>query len=292
VVAPLAVGLLSTWGSNIIAISVIGVWSILSCFVELWLIERVWKQTPALRYKGGLTMNSSSPSTMIKPSCSFFQIVKAYWNHPVFLASFAYCLLYVSCLNWGGIMTSFLKSSIVDLSDAMLSLGRAVWAIVGIFATVVTPALIKRFGLVPAGTISCWCQSGCLALILVAFLQEEGSENFIILLYVSLSSSRFGLWSFDLIETQIMQERVKPLQTGIINGAQEGLMNFAYVLSFVTTLVFYDPALFLYPVYISFGCVVAAGLIYTWWAYSISSQSTEAEVALANENEDDFKRPQ
>ena len=39
-----------------------------------------------------------------------------------------------------------------------------------------------------------------------------------VLLLGGLCASRFGLWAFDLTQSQIMQERVEPTQAGVING--------------------------------------------------------------------------
>lgn len=49
---------------------------------------------------------------------------KAYYNHPSFMASLAYCFTYLSIINFGSQMTAYLKT--VDFSDFALAGGRAV----------------------------------------------------------------------------------------------------------------------------------------------------------------------
>lgn len=93
-------------------------------------------------------------------------------------------------------------------------------------------------------------------------------------LLVFLCLSRFGLWSFDLCETQLMQLHVSPEHAGVINASQETLVNVCAVVSFLLTIIFADPDLFAIPAWISFASVVIAGVLYaTYCSRELGTQN-------------------
>jgi iron-regulated transporter 1 len=109
-----------------------------------------------------------------------------------------------------------------------------------------------------------WLQLLCLAPLVIIgfFFLNEHSEVFMVLVFVTICSSRFGLWSFDLVETQLMQEMVLAADAGRINGAQEAFMNIGYLLSFVLTMVFSDPTQFVYPAVVSVGAIAMCAMCF------------------------------
>jgi len=296
IVAPLAVGVLSSLSTNAMACVMISAWSTASFFVEWFLNGLVYARVPALHVQrqsildavesaipSGLASNRDraiddrplqeslspqqqqlrSPLLDAQPHHSTASSIGVYVRHPVFLASLAYCLLYVSCLSFGGIMVAYLKT--LGLSDALLAGGRAIAALVGVFATVIAPIMIQNIGLLRSGVIAVWLQFLCLApLVVVGFiLLNEHSRAFMILVFFTICSSRFGLWLFDLIETQLMQELIVPADAGRINGAQEALMNVGYLMSFVLTMVFSNPAQFVYPAIVSVSAVASCAICFS-----------------------------
>ena len=74
-----------------------------------------------------------------------------------------------------------------------------------------------------------------------------------------------------------MQTGNSASEAGIVNGAQESLMNVAYILSFILTIVFNDPAMFVVPATISFGAVVIAAALYLRWSCSAEAVSMTEE---------------
>lgn len=273
VIAPLAFGVLSSMTSSTVGVICLGLWSVVSLFIELLLCQRIWDHFPSLHVKEYSTSNNQSINRNESMASTFARSAQTYWNSPVFGASLAYCLLYVSLLNFGGIMTAFLASDGMRLSEALVAGGRALGALIGISATFITPKLIQKFGLVSAGSISLTSQLACVCVTEAAFLfiDSMSRDMFIVLLFGSLSASRFGLWAFDLVETEQMQMGIALSEAGVVNGAQESLTNFAYLLSFGITIVFSDPADFVYPASISFGAVVLASIIYLKWANNPSN---------------------
>jgi iron-regulated transporter 1 len=196
------------------------------------------------------------------------QGLRAYVHHPVFLASLGYCLLYISCLSFGGIMVAYLKA--LGVTDAWLAAGRAIAALVGVCATAATPVMIKRMGLLRTGMLAVLSQTACLVPLLIGLIVMGGASDdsapapasFVALVFITICSSRFGLWSFDLVETQLMQEMVEAADVGRINGAQEAFTNIGYLFSFVLTSIFADPMQFVYPAAVSVGAVAGCAVCF------------------------------
>lgn len=299
ILAPVLVGLVSWGASPAIAVMCVGIWSVLSLVVELLLARRVYWKIEPLRHKpkaeaaaearrlaaeaaaaeGSMSSSSSRSfaalsSVVAEASLSLMQRVaeftkrflaslRAYHAHPVFRASIAYALLYMSVLSLGGIMTSWLKLR-GGVSDALLAGVRAIAALVGVIATYASPWMIRRWGLLQSALLSIWLQVLLLLPVTLSFLYYFRSTSaHLVILFVFLCASRFGLWSFDLAETQIMQSRVDPAEAGAINGAQEAAINCCYTCGFVMAMIFHDPAWFVAPACISFLAVLGAALIYT-----------------------------
>ena len=63
-----------------------------------------------------------------------------------------------------------------------------------------------------------------------------------------------------------MQQSIAPSEAGVINGAQESLINVFYICSFLMTIIFSDPSIFAAPAWISFIAVVIASVCYTQYA--------------------------
>ena len=145
IVAPLVVGVLATASTSAIACLFIAGWSSVSLFVEYFISNRVYFKIPQLAAKKSKNPKKSAnvevPNKTVHthaqnidgahaqehadnvdgPPPSIVSILRAYVAHPVFLASLAYCFLYVSVLSFGGIMIAFLKAN--GLNDAWLAVG-------------------------------------------------------------------------------------------------------------------------------------------------------------------------
>jgi hypothetical protein len=75
-------------------------------------------------------------------------------------------------------------------------------------------------GLDVSGLVGVWFQVGCLLLaVLPATLAKLGtplaSSAVAVVLMAGVALSRFGLWTFDLVSAQILQERVLPHELGL-----------------------------------------------------------------------------
>jgi len=208
----------------------------------------------------------------------FLSSMHSWRRHLVFGASLSYCLLYISILSLGGLMASWMKVRGVD--DVYLALARGFGALVGVGATYAVPSMVKRWGLIRAALVATWLQVVFLVPVVIAFVafpssasSATSSTTQIVVILVFLCLSRFGLWAFDLSQTQLMQSFVVGEDVGLINGAQESGVNLAYIGSFLLVLIFNDPTYFAVPAWISFVAVLGASMVYTRWSSRILQRS-------------------
>ena len=136
---------------------------------------------------------------------------------------------------------------------------------VGVLSTLTVPVLISRLGLASTGHFALLLQSLCLSVAVASFYVSLQRSSGLCLLFIGLCSSRYGLWAFDLVETQLMQEGVKEGQVGAISGLQESLVNAVTAGSFLLTVVWSRPADILWPVWVSMGSVLLATALYSRW---------------------------
>jgi iron-regulated transporter 1 len=194
ILAPLFVGLMSSLGTAPIAVAVVAAWSFVSLFIEYKLVGWVYDHIPALHNKvaqrlaaglpvQGTEVDVQSLSDRSRPLDRvalaslalvekvrvfvkrFIGTMREYRAHPVFFASLAYCILYVSVLSMGGIMASWLK--LKNVSNAVIAVVRGLAALVGVGSTFCVPFMAKRWGVVQAGLIAIWLQ--VIMLLPVAF---------------------------------------------------------------------------------------------------------------------------
>jgi iron-regulated transporter 1 len=138
------------------------------------------------------------------------------------------CLLYLS-LSAG-------------LSETLLAVMRAAAAGVGIAATVFVPMLVNELNLTQWGMVFLFMQTACL--MIVVFSVKHST----VLVVAGIVMSRFGLWGFDLVATQIMQMLVSKNDVGCINGVQNALISVLYLISYLLPIIFSDPHQFIYVV--------------------------------------------
>lgn len=307
IVSPLLIGLISSYSSSATSALFLLGWSVASGVLEYNLNAWVFHNVPALQNKlekrqeelQTALQTAEKGEEVARPSsmegedgaavngkgddsdsscCTSLQVaVAAYMQHRVFFASLAYSMLYISVLSFGGIMISFLK--LIGIDDVWLAVGRGIGAGVGVSATYAAPIIISGMGLVNAGLLSIWLQVLCVMPTFFALLfLDFYSQTFAVLIFASLASSRFGLWAFDIMETQIMQDHVANNERGLINGVQDSFMNMGYLLGFVITMVFSSASQFAYPGCISFASIFLAAIIYSYYVYTLPSDKATCQV--------------
>ena len=299
ILAPMGVGLGSSYLGPSSTCVLVGGWAFFSVFIEFRLAGIVYAAIPALAQpkpnaaaKNNAAQQQQEQLSLAARVAAWLATTRdafaAYSQHQCLWISIPFCMLYVSVLSFGGIMVSYLKT--LGCSDDLLSAGRGLAALVAIGPTFAVPYLIPKKGLYRTAKWMLWAQIVCLIPIVVGFilgLQRKGVETievtvfdqvtqkyvsrvtstmpvaFIVLVFISICSSRFGLWGFDLAQTQMMQELVDKSEVGKVNGAQELMLNGCWLLSFALTMVFSAPEQFMWPTYVSFAMVLGAGIAYT-----------------------------
>ena len=210
------------------------------------------------------SLSGNSPSAL--------QSVRVYFSHRIFLASVAYCLLYMTVLDNGALMTSYLRWR--NFPASYLGASRGLCAVFGIGGTYVFPALRRCTGSVTrAGLISIW-MFWILQLPSICsfvFLGESTISDYATM--VAMIASRVGLWSFDLAETQLLQEWVEEKDRGKVNSMQIATYRAAFVVIQAFGMYFHNPADFPFLVGVSTCTVLLASLIYSMWfsRYSVGS---------------------
>jgi iron-regulated transporter 1 len=283
-VAPLLVGLLSMSVGSSRTCLFIAVWSLCSLGIETLLSSWVYRSVPQLQAKeakaGGGGGDDEHRSWWTRQTDNW----SAYRAHAAFAVSVPYCLLFMSVLSFHGVIVSYLRT--LGVSDVWLAVGRAIAAVVAISATFAVPPLVKSRGLERTGLATIWAQIACLAPLVVAFLlvprfEDQRATAFVVVLFATVCLSRFGLWGFDLAQTQLMQDLVAPEVAGAINGGQETLINVCWLMSFTFTIVFNDPRDFVYPVLLSFGAIFVASVLFTRYVQSAERERAAQEGAAA-----------
>ena len=81
----------------------------------------------------------------------------------------------------------------------------------------------------------------------------------------SMAASRIGLWSYDLVITQLTQDNVKEMERGAFSSIQRASYQLFYVFIQVLGMIFHDPRQFIVLVTYSTCVVLFAALLYTYW---------------------------
>ena len=187
-----------------------------------------------------------------------------YFSHRVFLASVAYCLLYLTVLDNGALMTSYLRWR--DFPAGYLGASRGLCAVFGIAGTFAFPAIHRCTGsLTRAGLISIWMFWILQLPSVLSFWWWGESSTSDYATMLAMIISRVGLWSFDLAETQLLQEWVEEEDRGTINSMQIATYRACFVVIQGLGMIFHNPADFPYLVAVSTGTVLLASVIYSAW---------------------------
>ncbi|KAI9209440.1 Ferroporti-1 [Polychytrium aggregatum] len=189
-------------------------------------------------------------------------------RHPVFLSSLAISQLYFTVLSFGTTMVAYMLSQ--GYAPVTVALSRGLAVIMGLLATFLMPVIAKRIGNVNTGLWAIWTQAAFIGVALSSFVLDWwGFDSVVVgsLLIGGTALSRIGLWTFDLVQTQIMQEGVALADCGVMNGAQSSLQNMFDLLQFAATVYWSLPSQFYLTSFLSGASTLSAALlfsIYVW----------------------------
>jgi iron-regulated transporter 1 len=262
--APLVFGLMLSFlpQENAISISllVVVLWNVASCVPELITLQAIYNRVPTLAQTPA---HAGMPTeTPLREALNGW---RSYVKHNVFLAPFAYALLFVTVLMPGVLMTSFLIYWKIEQWE--IAVFRGLCAITGILATVIATPIMKRVGIVRAGVIFSWFQWGFLVPATVAvFLPAFGYVWGLYVFMAMVILSRMGLWGFDLVEVHIMQTGVSAAEAGAINSVEYSATQLGSLLPYVIGIFSNDPTLFVWLVVGSFVSILSAAVLFSIWA--------------------------
>eukprot|EP00051_Salpingoeca_urceolata_P019659 m.289759 g.289759 ORF g.289759 m.289759 type:complete len:455 (-) comp19461_c1_seq18:551-1915(-) len=265
ILAPMLVGFLMTYLGALAGAIFIGAWNLATWPLEYVLLSRVHSAFPALQATKTQQTRGPERTTLQLVFKQFIVLVEGwrlYSAQSTFRPGLALGFLYCTVLSFGSIMTGYTYYR--GMSEVVLGSTRGVGAIFGIGATMASSRLIERFGLVPSGMIGVWAQLVCLLLSLLGVLYGDPSQGNcsqladhakrsscehnrnveLTLLLLGVVSSRMGLWTFDLVVSQLLQQRSPANQVGIISGVQASVHNTMNLLGFVIGIILHRPEQF------------------------------------------------
>ncbi|PRW39229.1 solute carrier family 40 member chloroplastic [Chlorella sorokiniana] len=220
---------------------------------------------------------------------------RSYFAQPILPSSLTCVLLFFNVvLSPGGLITAFLTSRGFD-GNAMAAF-RGGCATCGFLGTIVGKRLIQSLGLLRAGAAALLIQAtllfgatvlyttllsvpaslgagaaGGVGLLLgagaaAAWPTVGGIALPVVLFAALVVASRIGVWSYDMVNSQLFQQTVAPREIASASSAEMALCSFSELFMLGIAAVYADPASFPLLVYASFGAVVCANLLFRSWA--------------------------
>ncbi|KAJ6184713.1 hypothetical protein N7519_006014 [Penicillium mononematosum] len=244
-----------------------------SVLVEYMAIAQVYQSVPALTKTQAPTtqtddINNESDDAHHNASRNILHSLpeslapwKEYIASPVFLASFALSLLYLTVLSFGATMVTYLLSTgFTSLQVSYMRIGSVIAELSG---TWTAPMITNRIGPIRSGLWFLNWQFVCVAAAAVPFVAWDSSSRFVAgTLIAGVALSRVGLWGFDLSVQFLVQENIQERARARFSATEMALQNVFEMLSFASTIAFPLPAQFVYPVMISFGAVAVAAVCF------------------------------
>ncbi|KAB8077708.1 Ferroporti-1 [Aspergillus leporis] len=273
--APVIISLIDSFCTKVAIWTVLGV-NISCVFVEYFAIAQVYKSVPELERHLRDNENDAGDEEaiasgqvphrgMVHETEQYAKSAVAPWREyvasPVFLASFALSLLYLTVLSFGTTMVTYLlHTGFNPLQISGMRIGAVIAELSG---TWVAPFITNRIGPIRSGLWFLNWQFGCLAAAVAAFAFLDNSSQLVAAsLIVGVALSRIGLWGFDLSVQFLVQEGIDEHARARFSSTEMALQSIFELLSFATTIAFPLTEQFKYPVYISYGAIAMAAICF------------------------------
>ncbi|KAE8349696.1 Ferroporti-1 [Aspergillus coremiiformis] len=227
-----------------------------SVLIEYIAIAHVYKSVPELA-----RTQSPDPPTPNRTAAQYAKSAIDPWREytasPLFPASLALSLLYLTVLSFGPTMITYLlHTGFTGLQISSMRMGAVIAELAGTWAA---PCITSRIGPVRSGLWFLNWQFGSLAAAIAVFAFRDGSSQLAAgCLVAGVALSRVGLWGFDLSVQLLVQETIKEQTRSRFSSTEIALQSILEMLSFATTVAFPLPGQFQYAVYISYGAVGTA----------------------------------
>lgn len=214
-VAPVVISFVDGFSTRVAIWTVFGL-NTASVLIEYLAIAQVYRSVAALKRSEtpvqpaviadeAAEVSSASSHGLL----SYLQVTLAPWREyvasPVFLASFALSLLYLTVLSFGATMVTYLlHSGFTALEVSCMRIGSVA---AELFGTWTAPVVMNRIGPIRSGLWFLNWQLCCVAGATVAFVFWDSTSKLVAgSLVVGVALSRIGLWGFDLSAQFLIQE--------------------------------------------------------------------------------------
>ncbi|KAJ5101872.1 hypothetical protein NUU61_004094 [Penicillium alfredii] len=267
-VAPVFISLIESLSTRVAIWTVFGV-NTASVLIEYVAIAQVYRSVPALTRTPAFSNEDeeshSSDDHTSRSVASYLQNTIAPWQeyiaNPVFLASFALSLLYLTVLSFAATMTTYLlHTGFTPIQVSCMRIGSVAAELSG---TWTAPVIMNRIGPIRSGLWFLNWQFCCVAAASAAFAFWDSNSRLVAgSLITGVALSRIGLWGFDLSVQFLVQDNIEEHARARFSATEMALQNIFEMLSFASTIVFPRPEQFQYPVLISSGAVAVAAVCF------------------------------
>ena len=237
--------------------------------------EMAVKAHKVVTKKGDLFCDQGNEKNYLVPErdagrygCGCLQLLphglRIYLNQSISFGGFAFALLYLNALTFGGLMTAYLVWR--GMRFESIGLWRGISSAIGLMGTCVYHFSVKTMSIERTGMWSIIFQFLCLSLSYASLFVKDRYIS-LVMLIAGVCASRIGLWVFDIALTQLMQECIPAHIRGVTGGVQQALNAFFGMLAFVLGIFFPDPNEFHIYVSAGYASVGIAMLMYTFGVY-------------------------
>jgi iron-regulated transporter 1 len=301
-ISPILISMIiSTFGTRT-GVLLVAAMSACSVGLEYLCARRVWNSIPRLRSQKPASQrpdeHEDTSSSFLRHLHAFVQDLNQYCSSIVFIPSLALSLLHLSALAYSASLITFLLNVGITLNT--ITIARAIGSIVEVSSTVVTPIGIQRLskakhhglfyeqvssadvveveasskgsevGLFRLGLWGLtWQLINLIPVILSLWSMASGNTNIVtsLTLFFFLSSSRLGLWIYDLTTQQLTQTMTEPSQRSSFAGAENSFVSMFELLQNIAIIVFSRPEQFRWVAGMSFGAVSISTVMYAAWVW-------------------------
>lgn len=236
-----------------------------------------------------LADSASSPSSALSSSSSLKSKVVAaikgpltsslaswalYFRQPILPSSLTFVILFFNvAMSPGGLITAFLTSW--GFNGNAMAIFRGGCAVMGFTGTWVGGRLIQKYGLIGAGTRALSIQMSLLTAATITYALFIGTGRYLtaptwaggisipVLCWAGLVLlSRIGMWSFDMVNAQLFQQRVEQRAIASASTAEMALCNLSELAVLGLAAYVISPAMRGVLVYSSMGAVLLANGIF------------------------------
>jgi iron-regulated transporter 1 len=267
--APLVISALVDKFSSKVGIMFVAVISFASIFIEMGLLIRIYNHTPTLHDCNQTDQTPEHPT--IKHRLVYLL------KNPVTITCISVSFLYLTVLTINTVMISYLVSK--GNSPTYISGLRLISVVCGISATFTLEKLINMFSIKNVGLFSILFQSGCLSVVIVSFYVNDLRSSSALFL-VGVCLSRWGLWSFDLIQQQLIQENVPENELQFVSSLEVSLQSLFQLAAYSMTVYWSEPQEFWLPCHVSFISVLCGASTYFYYYIKTNKLSKESEALL------------